>query len=325
MGLYDASLGGLLGGTWANSYVYTLELLELYKYFTTYPNDPIWLKLVVILEALVDTLSTIGNYACVYMYTVSHWGETGYLLNQYWPIPVYLSTTGASAFIVQTFLVQRYWYLTHNPTITIILALMVLAAFGGALATAIIIIKSPTYHDRHFVQVPVTVWLVSSAIADVTIAASLVVQLHRVKTAFANTQSLIKRLSGLAIQTGSATSVIALIALIIYLQNNESNISVGVAFTLGRMYALTMLRNLNTRTVAGMSDPASKANRNAPSEEPGISLNETFGGIHVHRTAMVHMDDRTSEMQKTPGTHDSRSDIVHDTGSDIKEQPFGDA
>ncbi|KAL0571275.1 hypothetical protein V5O48_010692 [Marasmius crinis-equi] len=323
MGLYDASLGGLLGGTWANSYVYTLELLELYKYFTTYPNDPMLLKLVIIFEALVDTFSTIGNYACVYLYTVSHWGNTEYLSNQYWPMPVYLFTTGTSALIVQTYLVHRYWNLARNPTITLILALMVLGGFGGALATAVVIIMAPSLHDRHLLQVPVTVWLVGSAIADVSIAITLVVQLRRVKTAFANTQSLIKRLCGLAIQSGSATSVIALIALIIYLQDNESNISTGFAFTLGRMYALTMLRNLNTRAVAVTSDSTSRANRNAVSDEPGISLSENFGGIHVHKTAMVHIDDRTG--QTSPGNHDSRSEIAPDTASDIKEQPFGDA
>ncbi|EEB91020.1 hypothetical protein MPER_10694, partial [Moniliophthora perniciosa FA553] len=59
---------------------------------------------------------------------------------------------------------------------------------------------------------------------------------------------MIKQLTTLAIQTGSPGAVVATIALITYLNDIESNITVGVAFTLGRVYTLTMLHNLNSRT-----------------------------------------------------------------------------
>ncbi|KAF9257506.1 hypothetical protein L218DRAFT_879312 [Marasmius fiardii PR-910] len=64
---------------------------------------------------------------------------------------------------------------------------------------------------------------------------------------FKHFHSLVKRLTTLAIQTGASGSIVATLALIVYLTDTENNISVGIAFSLGRVYALTMLHNLNSR------------------------------------------------------------------------------
>ncbi|KAL0567489.1 hypothetical protein V5O48_014506, partial [Marasmius crinis-equi] len=58
---------------------------------------------------------------------------------------------------------------------------------------------------------------------------------------------LVNHLTIIAIQTGTPGSVVAVIGLVVYLVDNESNISVGIAFSLGRIYAITMLHNLNSR------------------------------------------------------------------------------
>lgn len=38
-------------------------------------------------------------------------GELSYLTRQYWPFPLYISTTGITAAIVQMFLIYRIWVL----------------------------------------------------------------------------------------------------------------------------------------------------------------------------------------------------------------------
>lgn len=35
---------------------------------------------------MVDLASTLGDYACVWLYAIAHWGDQIYLSNQYWPI-----------------------------------------------------------------------------------------------------------------------------------------------------------------------------------------------------------------------------------------------
>ncbi|ESK89119.1 hypothetical protein Moror_5292 [Moniliophthora roreri MCA 2997] len=306
IGDLDKSLGGLLAGTWVNSYFFMIELIMCYRYFARYRNDPIWLKLVVVVTLAVDLTSTINHYACVYLYTITHWGDEDYLHRQYWPIPVYLITTGVSAWIVQHFLIYRFWMLSKNWYISIVLVLTSISAMAGSIATAVIIIQHPGYEDRDTVRIPVTIWLGLSAVTDVSITAILIYTLQRMKTNFRKTKNLIKRLTTLAIQTGSPGSMVATIALIIYLNDTESNISVGVAFSLGRVYALTMLHNLNSR--AYVRQMGSHTVQGAEDTTMHLTVGETFlrglqtenltdtrsEGIHVHRTAVVNIDEQKS-------------------------------
>ncbi|KAJ8093672.1 hypothetical protein PM082_023464 [Marasmius tenuissimus] len=242
-------LGGLIGGTWANSYLYMIEIIMAVKYYSRFQDDPPWLKSVVILTLVVDSISTINNYICTYMYTVLHWGDRQYLQNEYWPFQVYIVTTGVSALIVQQFLTHRFWTLTKNSVITLYLFLASLTAFGGAIATATIMIRDSTFDsEREAVRIPVTIWLVVSAIADVSIAGVLIYTLHKHKSPFRQTKKLIEKLTTLAIQTGAPGSIVATIALFIYLSDPDGNISTALGFMLGRIYALTMLHNLNSRT-----------------------------------------------------------------------------
>ncbi|EEB95813.1 hypothetical protein MPER_05160, partial [Moniliophthora perniciosa FA553] len=143
-----SSLGGLVGGTWAISYLFMIELIMAYTYFTRFRQDPSWLKAVVILTLLVDTTSTINHYACAYMYTVLHWGDLNFIQSQSWPFPVFAATTGASAFIVQQFLIYRFWSLTRNRYVTPFLILESIAAFVGALATAVEVVQHPTFAEE---------------------------------------------------------------------------------------------------------------------------------------------------------------------------------
>ncbi|ESK89909.1 hypothetical protein Moror_797 [Moniliophthora roreri MCA 2997] len=323
IGDLDKSLGGLLAGTWVNSYFFMIELIMCYQYFARYrSSDPVWLKIVVGTALAVDFTSTINHYACVYLYTITHWGDDSYLTRQYWPIPVYLVTTGASAWIVQHFLIYRFWMLSKNSYIAVVLVMTSMAGMAGSIATAVIIVQHPGYDDRDTVRIPVTIWLGLSAITDVSITAILIYTLQRMKTNFRKTRNMIKRLTTLAIQTGTPGSVVATIALIIYLNDTESNISVGVAFSLGRVYALTMLHNLNSRAYVRHNA------QEAEDTDMHISISETFlrglqtetrpdargEGIHVHRTAVVHIDGQKSvpleHIETLPADlHDRRNDV----------------
>lgn len=330
----ESTVGGLLAGTWVNSYFFMIELIMCYRYFTRYGrSDPIWLKGVVAMALAVDTTSTINHYACVWLYTITHWGEVDYVKKQYWPIPVYLVTTGASAWIVQQFLIYRFYLLSKNRWISPILLTVSYAAFGGSIATAAIITKKSDYSARNDVQVSVTIWLVSSAIADISIAVILIYTLQRMKTNFRKTKNLIRRLTTLAIQTGGPGSVVASLALALYLQDTEGNISVGVAFSLGRVYAITMLHNLNSREHVRRVGA-----RTATGAESGmpITISETFlkgletrndtlragNGIQidVHQTAMVHMDGQNAKSART-SSPDDEQDLKMRTFDPAKESP----
>uniref|UniRef100_A0A0W0EX89 DUF6534 domain-containing protein n=1 Tax=Moniliophthora roreri TaxID=221103 RepID=A0A0W0EX89_MONRR len=319
IGDLDKSLGGLLAGTWVNSYFFMIELIMCYQYFARYrSSDPVWLKIVVGTALAVDFTSTINHYACVYLYTITHWGNfTIIFFPANTSIPCNNRGIGLDcATLLDLPLLDALEEFIHRSSARD-------DKYGRrSIATAVIIVQHPGYDDRDTVRIPVTIWLGLSAITDVSITAILIYTLQRMKTNFRKTRNMIKRLTTLAIQTGTPGSVVATIALIIYLNDTESNISVGVAFSLGRVYALTMLHNLNSRAYVRHNA------QEVEDTDMHISISETFlrglqtetrpdvrgEGIHVHRTAVVHIDGQKSvpleHIETLPADlHDRRNDV----------------
>ncbi|KAJ7140682.1 hypothetical protein C8R44DRAFT_974498 [Mycena epipterygia] len=298
-------------GSWANSSLYIIELLQAYNYFAKFGGDHTYVKLTIALCLAVDTVSIAGNYGGVYLYTVTHWGDTAYIQNEYWPHYIYIATTGATAFIVQSYLTFRYFRATKFYLIVSLLLLTATVALVGCIVTLVLVIRYSTYAGRNQIVAPVTIWLVASAFADISLALTLVWQLRGMKSAFKDTQNVIKRLIRSSIQTGTITSIFAAIVLITYLTDKQSNVTVAIGFCLGRIYTLTLLHNLNNRSQIGGS--TSDSSDGPPtvhiSQERNNAGLESLRGIHVHRTAIVKIDDRPGQPYTAEGDSEHNKDV----------------
>ncbi|KAJ7052885.1 hypothetical protein C8F01DRAFT_1331550 [Mycena amicta] len=321
----DIVTGALLVGTWVNSLLYSIELTQLIYYFLSFPNDDWRVKALVLTAWLIDTVAAVANYAGVYLYTITHAGDQLYLSVQNWTVPLLVFATGLVAVLVQSFLVVRYWRLyvfhassspletmidrfddsTKNIFVTLFLFVLIAAALAASFITGVILCRFPAYVDRRKLTVPATAWLVAEAVTDVLIALSLLWELRKVRSAFEETKSMITRLATKTIQTGAAGATVAVAALIAYLVNEESNVPLGIAYSLGRVYVLTMLSNLNVRAGpnGGTSGSRGTSSGGAAGRPPGNggaglstrghpdgTFHEDLGGIHVHRTAVVQID-----------------------------------
>ncbi|KAJ7182333.1 hypothetical protein C8R43DRAFT_1115973 [Mycena crocata] len=92
------------------------------------------------------------------------------------------------------------------------------------------------------------------------------------------------------IQTGTATSVIAISVIVAYyIGMNESNAPTAFHYLIGPVYMLTLLYNYNLRKQDGASDTSrSGMGRTTDSRHNGTNI--CMDGIQVHRTAIVSMD-----------------------------------
>ncbi|KAJ7899783.1 hypothetical protein B0H13DRAFT_2029463, partial [Mycena leptocephala] len=266
----DAVTGALLIGTWANSFLYMAEFMEAKYYFTHFKHDHWKLKTLVAIAFFVDTVSTLGDY-----YTITHAHDPNYLTVQNWLIPLYLFTTAVIAVLVQSFLVVRYWWFTRNILVTLVIFFLILVAvrrylssFRRLNACGVIIAMVPAFSERKKVRTPATIWLVTEAVADLGVAAALLWEFRKAKRNLGET-SVLDRLVALTIRTGQRRPRLR------FLLEEETNISVGIAYTLGRVYVLSMLANLNVRK-SGRS--ATVANRGV-SSVPGCTLTFTSIGI----------------------------------------------
>ncbi|KAJ7884904.1 hypothetical protein B0H13DRAFT_2045389 [Mycena leptocephala] len=243
----DIILGALLVGTWANSVLYTVEVIQAAYYYRHFKHDNWMLKLLVSSAIAIDSVSMIANYASVYLFD-----------------PLYIFTTGVVAVLAQSFLAVRYWLLTKNKFITLTLFFFITVAAGGAFASGAMVAIFPQYKDRGKVLIPATTWLVAEAVTDISIAFALLMEFRKVKSSFKETRSLLNRLVAQTIQTGTAGATIALAVL--------------VAIT-GK-----------TWSSKGLSSGANHETRGERGNQERSEGGDEYGGIHVHRTAMVHID-----------------------------------
>ncbi|KAF7297502.1 hypothetical protein MIND_00984000 [Mycena indigotica] len=285
--------GPLLVGSWVNSLLYSAELAQVIRYFTAYPDDEWLVKALVLLCWLIDTAAAIGSYAGVYLYTITHVGDMEYLSRQNWTFPFIVFTTGVVAALVQCFLVVRYMRFSRNVLFSLFLFLVIGLALSASFVAGVIVGRYPLYTDRGRLQTPAMLWIISQAVTDILIALALVLEFRKARSNFRNTQSVLNRLAVHTIQTGGATATVATAALVAYLVNKQSNVPLGIAYSMGRVYVLTMLSNLNSRKnigrgIGAMSEGGATGTQFHAEGASGESGN--LGGIHIHRSAVVTID-----------------------------------
>ncbi|KAF7341398.1 hypothetical protein MVEN_01876600 [Mycena venus] len=302
----DAITGALLIGTWVSSLLYTAELHQAMYYYRHFERDNWRLKTLVWVAFFIDTVGLLDNYVRVYLYTITHAGDPTYLLNQNLSSPVSVFTNAAVAIVVQTFLVTRYWKFSHKHFIALFLCLLILAGFGGSFTCGIMVVLFPSYKDRFKLEIPVILWLVTEAVADLGIAAALLWEFLRTRSTSNETRNVLNGLVTVTLQTGTATAVVALAAVIGFLLNQESNICVGFTLCLGKTYMLSMLSNLNIRKSARVWNPStSKAatsttlSTSVAFAQPGTGMDTNLSGLYAHRTTTVHIE---SQQERHPGS-----------------------
>ncbi|KAK4705322.1 hypothetical protein P7C70_g887, partial [Phenoliferia sp. Uapishka_3] len=253
----DKAIGSLLIGSWVNTILYTMEAVQVYKYFSDYANDTFILKGAVGLAFSVDTFATFAYCAGVYLNCVTHWGDASYLLVQNLAIPTYCFTTAVTTFIVQAFMCARAGRMIQNkyirmPMIMLLIALS-LSSVASAFWAGISVLMYPNYTERQKEVIPVTIWMTTTSGADIGVAITLIIQLMHVQKKYSDAAAS-SRLGGIlnsliwrAIQTGSVTALFAILCLCLYLTDQKSNVTIGTGFSLARIYSLTMLVNLNSR------------------------------------------------------------------------------
>ncbi|KAJ7677666.1 hypothetical protein B0H17DRAFT_1334235 [Mycena rosella] len=302
----DKAVGSLLLGTYFNSALLVMEILQLAHYFRHMNKNDGWMiNHVVGIAAFVNLVDTFMTYHSVYLYTVTYWGNVQYLAIQNWPIVVHFVATGFVGTLVQGFMLYRFWRMTQHSITVAILGLFSLASFAGSIGTAVDTSLHPFFSQRGSAGLYVTLWLISGMVADVGIAASLVWRLHRVKTDNQPMKGLLRRLITSAISTGTSTSVIAVIAVFAYLHEPSSNVPVSVTFILGRVYSCTMLYLLNNRSQMRGEMPDGTV-------EVGLATTFNLGGIYINRTAVI-----TDAVYIFPN-----ASVVPPPETDLKDQPF---
>ncbi|KAF9009592.1 hypothetical protein BDQ17DRAFT_1071778 [Cyathus striatus] len=245
------NLGAILIGTLVNLSLYTLEITQVIAYFTSErrKRDRLWIKLCVLFNLLADTIASFASWAGIFIYSVLNWGHFEDLQHNIWPLVVVILVDGLVTFVVQSFMVYRYWKMSANHVLTALIALCMLTTLGGTFRTGISSAIEPSLAERRDHLQTSIISFGGNCITDLSITFALLYQLHRsVHSAFTrNTQDILWRVTFMVITTGCVPSVFTTAGVVLLAVEPKTYLATAVAFMYGRMYALTMLYTLNLR------------------------------------------------------------------------------
>ncbi|KAJ3966267.1 hypothetical protein EV361DRAFT_1037028 [Lentinula raphanica] len=204
----------------------------------------------------LDLLLEFKNMLAVYFYVVSNFNNVEEQTNLVWSILLEVLFNGLIGFLVQSFLTLRVWKMSNqNKPLTLLIVLFVLGEFACSVAFTISSLKLVTWEDLTQLKSLSMTVNVLGAVADVLIAAGLFYFLHRSRTGFKKSDTMISKLIMFTVSTGLLTSICAVASLLSILIWGKTLIYVAFYFSLGRLYSNSLLATLNARkSIRGLDD-----------------------------------------------------------------------
>ncbi|KIK65634.1 hypothetical protein GYMLUDRAFT_39128 [Collybiopsis luxurians FD-317 M1] len=143
----------------------------------------------------------------------------------------------------------------QNIPLTLVIVLLVLGEFVCSIAFTISSLKLVTWQDLTKLKGLSMTVNVLGAVSDVAIAAGLFYFLHRSRTGFKKSDTMISKLIMFSVSTGLLTSVCAVASLLSILIWGRTLIYVAFYFSLGRLYSNSLLATLNARrSIRGLTE-----------------------------------------------------------------------
>ncbi|KIK02622.1 hypothetical protein K443DRAFT_677467 [Laccaria amethystina LaAM-08-1] len=303
----DNTFGAAFIGVVVSGWLFGVSCIQAWYYFT-HQSDRWPLKALVSGVMLTDAIHQGLITHTVYTYTITNWGNEAFLNEIVRTLAVQVIFSGFTTFIVQCFLAWRIWRLSGGKVwLIVIIVLLILGEFGVNLAYTIISLRFETFAQvTHLKALSITINALAAA-GDTVIAASLCTMLHRSRTGFHRSNTIITKLIVFSINTGLLTSFCALASLVSILAWPTAFIYIAFFFCLGRLYTNSLLATLNARkSIRELSDGIESTSGN------NISLNS------LGKTKTGHISS-SRQQQNISIKIDTQKELAMDSGNDMEK------
>ncbi|KAF9569423.1 hypothetical protein CPC08DRAFT_182786 [Agrocybe pediades] len=235
-------------GVIAAGILYGVSSVQTWYYFNKYGKDVWYIKSLVAAVWTFETIHQILITHTVYYYIVTNYDNPSSLGGIIWSVLLEVLFNGLIGLLVQGFLTLRVWRLSgKNVSLTTIVFALVLACFGCSVAFTAQSLKLKTWAELAQLKGLSMAVNLLGATTDVVIAAALCLFLHRSRTGFKKSDTMIRKLIAFTVSTGFFTSICAIASLISILASGDTLIYVAFYFSLGRLYSNSVLATLNAR------------------------------------------------------------------------------
>jgi len=224
--------------------------MQVLSYYNSFPNDRLWIKWMVGVLFGFEILFTFFTLVNAWASFGSGWGDINTLIIQHWSLTPLAPLSGIIASMVQFFFAYRIFKLTDSFWLPIIIcmisALQCIMVFYVGITNAV---RGRSFEAFYQLSSFITVWLAGDAVCDILITISTVTILIRTmkKSHFRKTDTTLKRLIRLSVETGLITASGATVELILWQVEKFLNYHYIFFLILGKLYSNAMLAALNSR------------------------------------------------------------------------------
>ncbi|KAF9455807.1 hypothetical protein BDZ94DRAFT_530684 [Collybia nuda] len=282
----SSTIDGLFFG-----YVVTLVLLgiivvQIWTYL--HNNDDGWaLRTFIIVLALLDITETICTTQLVYHYLISHFGDINALKSHWSLISVDFTITNTTYFLAHLFFAHRLWRLRKSCVIPIMITFTSTTML--ALGLSIVIEQNLgrlTFSDyqRHYIMIEMAMLHALAITTDILITLGLSWTLSTAYASF-KTRTVLQRLLVFSVTRGILICFAQTGHILMYFLNSTNLLFwISLHLVLGKLYVLTTLFTLNTRS--SLRDKLGEVN--------SVTLPISFGHSDQSRTNDIREEARYS-------------------------------
>ncbi|KAG2031670.1 hypothetical protein BDR03DRAFT_972082 [Suillus americanus] len=248
------TLGALQVGGAIMVFLFGIDTLQTYYYFKRYPNDRLWIKLLVVWIWLEEIGHTISVLTGMYLLTVTQFGQPDALAVTTMPAGYAWSIifSGSVGSIVEAFFAHRMYVLSKSWYLPSIAWALASFRFVGSMVAAAKVfgnISLDVFSTKW--RWLITACFATGAGADLIVAGGLCYYIYREKRVAIGqtTMRLLDRLLTYTIETGLVLSMSAVVILIIWGTTPHSFWWFGIFLFYTEVFANCLMASLNTRRV----------------------------------------------------------------------------
>ncbi|KIJ65930.1 hypothetical protein HYDPIDRAFT_27144 [Hydnomerulius pinastri MD-312] len=289
--------------------------VQCFIYFSRFPNDRAWMKALVALILLLETLITtfalhgfwIGVTHASDLSAIVAAGTGGQELqpDPLWSFVALAPLTGLVSTLTHGFFCWRIWAVRQSIVIPVMIMMVSLLQFAMVTYGGVMYGLVPDLDSSHPMPFYVPVWLCGSLLCDLGITVYMTLSLIQGKSGFKSTWSLSVKLIKLTIETGLVTTTAALLELILAIAYRVTLYHIALFYIISKLYANCLLATLNSRLVFrsssdkqksvavwDASDSLSNSNHSAPGRPNNVIQ------IHTRVDTNIEMDSYPGVSQK---------------------------
>ncbi|TFL00760.1 hypothetical protein BDV98DRAFT_568664 [Pterulicium gracile] len=226
--------------------------VQLYVYTIAFKHDPRWLRvLVYTIFTLEVAFQGIEAYSAWYSLGAG-WGKVANLKGYPLPTVAFSTLTGVITSLVHGFYSWRIAVLMRKYVVVVIIGLLSLVQLSMSIYVTVHVARAQgqaALAALHQTSKIITVWFSFSAAADVliTVAMTMLLLAARRRSHYVFTNTRLQNLIKYTVETGLITSCSVLIVLALFLALPEDRYHYILYYSLGKIYANTLMATLNAR------------------------------------------------------------------------------